>query len=42
VAYQNAPAAFLPAALRDDNPLGVPQAISPAGESQSWGSALRG
>ncbi len=40
VAYQNAPAAFLPAALRDENPLGVPQSISPAGESQNWGSSL--
>ena len=40
VAFQNAPAAFLPAALRDDNPLGVPQAISPAGESQNWGSLV--
>ena len=39
VAYQNAPAAFLPEALRDANPLGVPQAIAPAGESKSWGSA---
>lgn len=37
VAFQNAPAAFLPEALRDENPLGVPQSISPAGESQSWG-----
>ncbi|MCA0379086.1 MAG: aldehyde dehydrogenase (NADP(+)) [Actinobacteria bacterium] len=41
VAFQNAPAAFLPEALRDDNPLGVPQAISPAGESQSWGASAR-
>lgn len=41
VAYQNAPAAFLPAALRDDNPLGVPQRVSPAGESQGWGSRWR-
>ena len=40
VAYQNAPVAFLPAALRDDNPLSIPQSISPAGESQNWGSAL--
>ncbi len=37
VAFQNAPAAFLPAALRDDNPAGVPQAVSPAGESHGWG-----
>lgn len=41
VAYQSAPAAFLPAALRDDNPLNVPQAISPAGESGDWGSSGR-
>lgn len=38
VAYQNAPAAFLPAALRDDNPLGTRQTISPAGASTRWGS----
>ena len=38
VAFQNAPAAFLPEALRDENPLNVPQAISPAGESQNWGN----
>lgn len=37
VAYQNAPAAFLPAALRDDNPWQVAQSISPAGESVTWG-----
>lgn len=37
VAYQNAPEAFLPAALRDDNPLQVPQTRSAAGESLSWG-----
>lgn len=41
VAFQNAPAAFLPAALRDDNPLGVPQSVSPAGESAGWGSRWR-
>lgn len=41
VAFQNAPAAFLPEALRDDNPLGVPQAIAPAGESGDWGSQYR-
>lgn len=41
VAYQNAPAAFLPAALRDDNPMGVAQRISPAGESPSWGARWR-
>lgn len=37
VAYQNAPAAFLPAALRDDNPWNLAQAISPAGDSVTWG-----
>ena len=41
VAFQNAPDAFLPDALRDSNPAGVPQAISPAGESQSWGARWR-
>ncbi|WP_427870948.1 aldehyde dehydrogenase (NADP(+)) [Leucobacter luti] len=41
VAYQNAPDAFLPAALRDANPAGVPQAIAPAGESKSWGARWR-
>ena len=41
VAFQNAPAAFLPEALRDDNPLGVPQSIAPAGESQGWGARWR-
>ncbi|WP_449277853.1 aldehyde dehydrogenase (NADP(+)) [Leucobacter sp. GX24907] len=38
VAYQSAPAAFLPESLRDDNPLDIPQAIAPAGESKQWGS----
>lgn len=38
VAYQNAPQALLPEPLRDDNPWGVPQSISPAGESRSWGA----
>lgn len=37
VAFQNAPQAFLPAVLRDDNPLGVPQEVAAAGESQRWG-----
>lgn len=41
VAFQNAPAAFLPAALRDDNPLGVPQRIAPAGQSRNWGSSFQ-
>ncbi|MBO1902173.1 aldehyde dehydrogenase (NADP(+)) [Leucobacter weissii] len=38
VAFQNAPAAFLPLALRDDNPLDVPRSIAPAGESGDWGA----
>lgn len=38
VAYQNAPQAMLPEPLRDDNPWGVPQHRTPAGESQNWGS----
>lgn len=41
VAFQNAPVAFLPEALRDENPLAVPQSISPAGESQNWGAFAR-
>ncbi len=41
VAYQNAPTAFLPAALQDANPAGVPQAVAPAGESQNWGARWR-
>ncbi len=39
VTYQSAPQALLPAPLRDDNPWGVPQFRSPAGESTSWGKA---
>jgi NADP-dependent aldehyde dehydrogenase len=38
VSYQNAPEGILPPALRDDNPWGVPQRRSPAGESASWGT----
>ena len=38
VAYQGAPEALLPPALRDDNPWGVPQRISQAGLSGEWGS----
>lgn len=38
VAYQNAPEALLPPALRDDNPWGVPQRRSEAGRSNGWGS----
>lgn len=37
VAYQNAPAAYLPAPLRDENPWEVYQAIAPAGDSLTWG-----
>lgn len=39
VAYQNAPASLLPAELSDENPLGVRQQRSFAGESQHWGAA---
>lgn len=38
VAYQGAPQALLPEPLRDDNPWGVPQYRSPAGQSQTWGN----
>lgn len=38
VAYQNAPQEMLPEPLRDDNPWGVPQHRTPAGESHTWGS----
>ncbi|MBS1674982.1 MAG: aldehyde dehydrogenase (NADP(+)) [Actinobacteria bacterium] len=41
VAYQNAPQELLPAALRDDNPWGVPQTRSAAGGSADWGSFAR-
>ena len=41
VAYQDVPSALLPEPLRDDNPWGVPQLRSPAGQSQAWGSAAR-
>lgn len=37
VSYQNAPAAVLPAPLRDDNPWDIPQQRAVAGESASWG-----
>ncbi|MFD5599005.1 aldehyde dehydrogenase family protein [Leucobacter sp. NPDC058333] len=40
VAFQNAPSAFLPPALQDENPLGIPQARSAAGQSLSWGRAV--
>lgn len=38
VAYQSAPQSMLPEPLRDDNPWGVPQHRTPAGESKSWGT----
>lgn len=41
VSYQGVSAAFLPAELRDDNPLGVPQTLAPAGESVEWGARMR-
>ncbi|PWJ49550.1 NADP-dependent aldehyde dehydrogenase [Quadrisphaera granulorum] len=37
VAFQDAPAALLPPALRDEEPWGVPRTVSRAGESASWG-----
>lgn len=37
VAYQNFYGPWLPEPLRDDNPWGVPQHRSAAGESQRWG-----
>ena len=37
VTYQDCPPALLPEPLRDNNPWGVPQRRSPAGESTSWG-----
>lgn len=39
VAYQSVPQELLPAPLRDDNPWGVPQRRSQAGQSASWGNA---
>jgi NADP-dependent aldehyde dehydrogenase len=41
VTYQGVSAAFLPAELRDDNPLSVPQSRSAAGDSLSWGARWR-
>ncbi len=41
VAYQGAPQSLLPEPLRDDNPWGVPQFRSPAGQSRSWGDSAR-
>ncbi len=38
VAYQNVPQGLLPEPLRDDNPWGVPQHRSGAGQSTSWGN----
>src|SRR5690606_24967373 len=40
VAYQGAPQHLLPPPLRDDNPWGVPQHRTPAGESQAWGTRV--
>lgn len=39
VSYQNAPQALLPEPLQDENPWGVLQSFSTAGESRSWGRA---
>lgn len=41
VSYQGAPQALLPEPLRDDNPWGVPQHRSLAGESLTWGDSAR-
>ncbi|MGA7834469.1 MAG: aldehyde dehydrogenase (NADP(+)) [Acidimicrobiales bacterium] len=38
VCYQNVPQHLLPTQLRDNNPWGVPQSISSAGESARWGA----
>jgi NADP-dependent aldehyde dehydrogenase len=37
VAFQNVPQDLLPVPLQDANPWGLPQKISPAGESARWG-----
>ncbi|TNM60196.1 aldehyde dehydrogenase family protein [Streptomyces sp. NP160] len=39
VAFQDAPQAVLPPALRDDDPWGVPRTVSRAGESARWGAS---
>jgi NADP-dependent aldehyde dehydrogenase len=39
LAFQNFPQAWLPEPLQDANPWRLPQQISEAGESQTWGSA---
>ncbi len=41
VSYQGVPHSLLPEPLRDDNPWGVPQHRSPAGESLTWGDSAR-
>jgi NADP-dependent aldehyde dehydrogenase len=41
VTYQSMPEALLPEPVRDSNPWGVPQRISEAGESRSWGASGR-
>ncbi|GAA3547631.1 aldehyde dehydrogenase (NADP(+)) [Amycolatopsis ultiminotia] len=41
VTYQNAPAALLPAALRDDDPWRLPRTVNAAGESGRWAPARR-
>lgn len=41
VAFQNAPQMFLHPGLRDGNPLGVPQSLSPAGLSRVWGRSAQ-
>lgn len=39
VAFQDVPERFLPPPLQDANPWGVPQNVSPGGESSTWGLA---
>jgi NADP-dependent aldehyde dehydrogenase len=41
ISYQGAPQGLLPEPLRDDNPWGVPQLRSVAGESLTWGDSAR-
>lgn len=40
VTYQSLPDALLPAPVRDSNPWNIPQRISEAGESRTWGQKV--
>lgn len=40
IAFQNAPAAFLPSPLREENPWGLRRSVSAAGESVTWGQSV--